>query len=115
MGTRKSSIRHVDAPNLDNHSFPTPLNIGAGDYPGPATPASILGGPDLSYLPEIAVCNKDLTGGLTNNCKTTSDLEQVLIDGQFVPSERSENGVLRGLAARTLFPQWLSDHLTRTP
>jgi len=88
-----------DTPNLGNHSFPTPLNIGTGD-PSPDHPGVNLGGLDLSYLPEITVCKKDLTGGVTNNCKTTTDLGQALIDGQFVHIGKIKGPILRGLAAR---------------
>ena len=89
-----------DTPNLGNHSFPTPLNIGTGD-PSADHPSVNLGGLDLSYLPEITVCKKDLTtGGLTNNCKTTTDLGQALIDGQFVHVGKIKGPILRGLAAR---------------
>src|SRR6202030_2473130 len=65
-----------DTPNVGNHSFPTPLNIGTGD-PSPASPFVNLGGLDLTYLPQITVCKKDpLTGVPTNSCKTTTDLGQ---------------------------------------
>src|SRR5262249_41889978 len=63
-------------PNVGNHSFPTPLNIGTGD-PSPDDRTVSLGGLDLSYLPEITVCKKDpTTGATTDNCKTTTDLGQ---------------------------------------
>jgi hypothetical protein len=63
-----------DTPNVGNHSFPTPLNIGTGD-PSLADRSVNLGGLDVSYLPEITVCRKDVTTGLaTNDCKTTTDL-----------------------------------------
>src|SRR5712671_3906644 len=89
-----------DTPNLGNHSFPTPLNIGTGD-PNPANPRVNLGGLDLSYLPEITACKKDLTtGGLTNTCKTTTDLGQALVDGQFAHVGKIKGPILRGLAAR---------------
>jgi cytochrome c peroxidase len=89
-----------DTPNLGNHSFPTPLNIGTGD-PSPVNPSVNLGGLDLSYLPEITVCKKDpTTGGLTNNCKTTTDLGQALVDGKFAHVGKIKGPILRGLAAR---------------
>lgn len=46
-----------DTPNVGNHSFATPLNIGTGD-PNPAKPSVNLGGLDISYLPSITVCTK---------------------------------------------------------
>jgi hypothetical protein len=89
-----------DTPNVGNHSFPTPLNIGTGD-PSPANPSVNLGGLDMTYLPEITVCKKDAaTGQLTNNCKTTTDLGQALIDGRFDHLGKIKGPVLRGLAGR---------------
>ena len=41
-----------DTPNVGNHSFPTPLDIGTGD-PSPGDPSTNLGGLDISYLPKI--------------------------------------------------------------
>src|SRR5256885_6133330 len=39
---------------------------------------------DVSYLPEITVCRKGATTGqVTNECKTTTDLGQALLDGRF--------------------------------
>ena len=49
-----------DTPNVGNHSFPTPLNIGTGD-PSPNNRSVNLGGLDLSFLPEITVCKTDAT------------------------------------------------------
>jgi cytochrome c peroxidase len=89
-----------DTPAVGNHSFPTPLNIGTGD-PSPTSPLVNLGGLDLSYLPQITVCQKDPTTGLpTNNCKTTTDLGQALIDGIFDHVGKIKGPVLRGLAGR---------------
>jgi cytochrome c peroxidase len=92
-----------DAPNVGNHSFPTPLNIGTGD-PSPGDPSVNLGGLDVSYLPEITVCKKDpLSGVPTNNCKTTTDLGQALVDGKFDHVGKIKGPILRGLAARAPF------------
>jgi len=89
-----------DTPNVGNHSFPTPLNIGTGD-PSPTNPSVNLGGLDVTYLPEITVCAKDPTSGLpTNNCKTTTDLGQALIDGRFDHVGKIKGPILRGLAGR---------------
>jgi len=89
-----------DTPNVGNHSFPTPLNIGTGD-PSPSTPFVSLGGLDLSYLPQITVCKTDSTTGLpTNDCKTTTDLGQALIDGRFDHVGKIKGPILRGLAGR---------------
>jgi cytochrome c peroxidase len=89
-----------DTPNVGNHSFPTPLNIGTGD-PSPTNPLVNLGGLDVSYLPEITVCKTDPASGTpTNNCKTTTDLGQGLIDGKFDHIGKIKGPILRGLAGR---------------
>jgi len=89
-----------DTPNVGNHSFPTPLNIGPGD-PDPSDPSVNLGGLDISYLPSITVCKLDpSTGSPTSNCKTTTDLGQALIDGNFDHVGKVKGPILRGLSAR---------------
>jgi hypothetical protein len=89
-----------DTPSVGNHSFPTPLNIGTGD-PSLNDSSVNLGGLDVSYLPEITVCKKDAgTGAPTNNCKTTTDLGQALIDGKFDHVGKIKGPILRGLAGR---------------
>ncbi len=89
-----------DTPNVGDHSFPTPLNIGTGD-PSPSNPAVNLGGLDVSFLPEITVCKTDPTSGLpTNNCRTTTDLGQALVDGRFDHVGKIKGPILRGLAGR---------------
>jgi cytochrome c peroxidase len=76
------------------------LNIGTGD-PSPTSPFVNLGGLDMSYLPLITVCQKDPNTGIpTNNCKTTTDLGQALIDGNFDHVGKIKGPILRGLAAR---------------
>ncbi len=89
-----------DTPNVGNHSFPTPLNIGTGD-PNPSNSSTSLGGLDVSYLPMITVCKTDsATGRPTSNCKTTTDLGQALIDGKFDHVGKIKGPILRGLSAR---------------
>ncbi|MBZ5643835.1 MAG: hypothetical protein LAO19_13820 [Acidobacteriia bacterium] len=88
-----------DTPNVGNHSFPTPLNIGTGD-PSETAPSASLGGLDLSYLPRITVCKNDSSGLPTSNCKTTTDLGQALIDGKFDHVGKIKGPILRGLSAR---------------
>jgi len=89
-----------DTPNVGNHSFATPLNIGTGD-PDSSNPSANLGGLDISYLPSITVCKTDPTTGLpTSNCKTTTDLGQALIDGNFDHVGKIKGPILRGLSAR---------------
>jgi cytochrome c peroxidase len=89
-----------DTPNVGDHSFPTPLDIGTGS-PDPSNPGVNLGGLDISYLPSIAVCKLDpATGSPTNECKTTTDLGQALIDGNFDHVGKIKGPILRGLSAR---------------
>ena len=89
-----------DTPNVGNHSFPTPLNIGTGD-PSPGNPAVSLGGLDISYLPSITLCKKDPNTGLpTSTCKTTTDIGQGLVDGSFDHVGKIKGPILRGLSAR---------------
>jgi cytochrome c peroxidase len=89
-----------DTPNVGNHSFPTPLDIGTGD-PSLSKASVNLGGLDISYLPSITVCQVDkLTGVPTSNCKTTTDLGQALIDGRFDHVGKIKGPILRGLSAR---------------
>jgi cytochrome c peroxidase len=89
-----------DTPNVGNHSSPTPLNIGTGD-PNPSTPGVNLGGLDIGYLPTITACQKDPgTGRPTRVCRTTTDLGQALIDGQFAHIGKIKGPILRGLSAR---------------
>jgi cytochrome c peroxidase len=91
-----------DTPNVGNHSFPTPLNIGTGD-PNPSSPSVNLGGLDVSYLPSITVCRTDSQGSPTSDCKTTTDLGQALIDGKFDHVGKIKGPILRGLSARAPF------------
>jgi cytochrome c peroxidase len=89
-----------DTPNVGNHSSPTPLDIGTGD-PSPSKLSANLGGLDIGYLPSITVCKTDPATGLsTNNCKTTTDLGQALIDGNFDHVGKIKGPILRGLSAR---------------
>jgi cytochrome c peroxidase len=89
-----------DTSNIGNHSFATPLDIGTSE-PSPSDPSVNLGGLDISYLPSITVCKKDPAAGLpTNNCKTTTDLGQGLIDGVFDHVGKVKGPILRGLSAR---------------
>src|SRR5229473_2721624 len=89
-----------DTPNVGNHSFPTPLDIGTGN-PNPSNLSTNLGGLDVSYLPTITVCKTDMATGLpTSICKTTTDLGQALIDGKFDHVGKIKGPILRGLSAR---------------
>jgi cytochrome c peroxidase len=89
-----------DTPNVGNHSFPTPLNIGTGD-PSPTNASANMGGLEVSYLPSITACKIDTaTSSPTSNCKTTTDLGQAAIDGKFDHVGKIKGPILRGLSAR---------------
>jgi hypothetical protein len=91
-----------DTPNVGNHSFPTPLDIGTGD-PDPSNSNVNRGGLDVRYLPSITVCKLNLATNPpspTSNCKTTTDLGQALIDGRFDHVGKIKGPILRGLSAR---------------
>jgi hypothetical protein len=92
-----------DTPNVGNHSFPTPLNIGVGD-PNPVNNDVSLGGLDIGYLPRIKACKNDAKGRPDHrNCVTTTDLGQALIDGKFAHIGKLKGPILRGLSARAPF------------
>jgi hypothetical protein len=89
-----------DTPNVGNHSFPTPLDIGTGD-PGPSDASVNTGGLEIDYLPKITVCRRDPKTTLpTSECVTTTDLGQALIDGKFDHVGKIKGPILRGLSAR---------------
>jgi hypothetical protein len=89
-----------DTPNVGNHSFPTPLNIGVGDFATPTGSVS-KGGLDLAYLPKVTVCKKDaVTHLVTDACTTTTDLGQAAIDGKYAHVGKLKGPILRGLSAR---------------
>lgn len=89
-----------DTRNVGNHSFPTPLDIGTGD-PSATSVFVNKGGLDTSYLPLIVVCKKDpATGFPSNNCKTTTDFGQALVDGRFDHVGKIKGPILRGLSSR---------------
>lgn len=75
-----------DTPNVGNHSFPAPLNIGVGD------PTSPL---DVSYLPVFLLRN-NTTGEMVQ----TTDPGRALVTGQWADIGKVKGPILRGLAAR---------------
>ena len=83
-----------DTPNVGNHSFATPLNIGVGDLG--ANSSVSMGGLDISYLPKITVCRVSNP----SDCKTTTDLGQALIDGKFDHVGKLKGPILRSLSSR---------------
>jgi hypothetical protein len=75
-----------DAPNVGDHSFPAPLNIGVGDL------TSTL---DLNYLPVFTLRN-NFTGAVVQ----TTDPGRALITGLWADIGKVKGPILRGLAAR---------------
>src|SRR5262249_56897236 len=91
-----------DTPNVGNHSFPTPLDIGTGD-PDPSNESVNLGGLDLTYLPSITVCRLVLSTTpptQTNDCGTTTDLGQAVIGGKFEHVGKIQRPIVRVLSSR---------------
>jgi cytochrome c peroxidase len=89
-----------DTPNIGNHSFSTPLDIGTSEF-DPSNASVNLGGLDVGYLPTLIVCKKDPATALpTNTCKITTDLGQALIDGVFDHVGKIKGPILRGLSSR---------------
>ena len=89
-----------DTPNVGNHSFPAPLNIGVGDLTSPL---------DVSYLPVITLRNN--TTGATVQ---TTDPGRALVTGLWADIGKVKGPILRGLAARApILPQWLGGHSER--
>jgi cytochrome c peroxidase len=75
-----------DSPNVGNHSFPAPLNIGTGDLTSPL---------DVSYLPVITLKNKT-TGAVVQ----TTDPGRAMVTGSWGDIGKVKGPVLRGIAAR---------------
>lgn len=75
-----------DSPNVGDHSFPAPLNIGTGDLTSPL---------DVSYLPVITLRN-NATGATVQ----TTDPGRALITGLWADIGKVKGPILRGLAAR---------------
>jgi cytochrome c peroxidase len=75
-----------DTPNVGNHSYPAPLNIGVGDLTSPL---------DLSYLPVFTLRNI-----MTGETVQTTDPGRALITGSWADIGKVKGPILRGLAAR---------------
>lgn len=75
-----------DSPNVGNHSFSVPLNIGTTEYPAP--------GLDISGLPVYTVsCNDGTT-------KYVTDLGRAMVTGKCADVGKVKGPILRGLTAR---------------
>lgn len=75
-----------DTPNVGDHSFPAPLNIGVGDLNSPL---------DVSYLPVITLRNNT-----TGEIAQTTDPGRALVTGLWADIGKVKGPILRGLAAR---------------
>lgn len=75
-----------DSPNVGDHSYPAPLNIGVGDLTSPL---------DVSYLPVFTLQNNS-TGATVQ----TTDPGRALVTGLWADIGKVKGPVLRGLAAR---------------
>ena len=80
-----------DTPNVGNHSFSAPMNVGVAD-----PPSGRFNRLDTSYLPVITLCKKP---GL-DVCVETTDPGRALVTGKFADAGKFKSPVLRGLAAR---------------
>ena len=74
------------APNVGDHSFPLPINIGVGDTSSPL---------DVSYLPVFTLRNN-----ATGEVRTTTDPGRALVTGLWADIGKVKGPVLRGLAGR---------------
>ena len=73
-------------PNVGNHSFPLPVNIGVGDVTSPL---------DVSYLPVFTIRHNS-----TGEIMTTTDPGRALVTGLWSDIGKVKGPILRGLAAR---------------
>jgi cytochrome c peroxidase len=73
-------------PNVGDHSFPLPINIGVGDTTSPL---------DVSYLPVFTITNN-----ATGEVKTTTDPGRALVTGLWSDVGKVKGPILRGLAGR---------------
>ncbi len=90
-----------DTPNVGNHSFPLPLDIGTARSPRYETDPNILAGLRQLSLPKVPVFQLVCTQGpLTGQTFYTTDPGKALITGQCTDIGRGKGLVLRGLASR---------------
>ena len=75
-----------DTPNIGDHSFPAPLNIGVSDLTSPL---------NVSYLPVITLQNN-----ATGEKVRTTDPGRAMITGLWADIGKVKGPILRGLAAR---------------
>lgn len=97
-----------DTPNVGNHSFPLPLDIGTSHSPKQETDAQIAGGISklsTANLPvfELSGCPDPQNPGGVLPAFYTSDPGKALISGACADINRIKGPILRGLAARAPF------------
>jgi hypothetical protein len=95
-----------DAPNIGNHSFPLPLDIGTGHslLPGAESDPNILAALSELSVPDLPVylinrCPNPFNAGEPESFYTT-DPGKALISGKCSDFNRGKGPILRGLAAR---------------
>ncbi len=90
-----------DTPNVGNHSFPLPLDIGTGHSLQYETDPNIIAGLQQLQQPTLPlfelVCTQGPEAGETFY---TTDAGKALISGQCSDISRTKGPILRGLAAR---------------
>ncbi len=91
-----------DSPNVGNHSFPLPLDIGTSHSSDFETDPNILAGlQQLQAPPKLPVFELAcMQGPLAGNTYYTSDPGKALITGQCSDIGRGKGPILRSLAAR---------------
>jgi len=90
-----------DTPNVGNHSFPLPLDIGTVRSAQYETDPNVLAGLQQLSLPTLPVFQLICTQGpLSGQTFYTTDPGKALISGQCSDIGRGKGPILRGLAAR---------------
>jgi cytochrome c peroxidase len=90
-----------DTPNVGNHSFPLPLDIGTGHSLQYETDPNIIAGLQQLRQPLLPVFELVCTeGSETGQTFYTTDPGRALISGQCSDISRIKGPILRGLAAR---------------
>jgi hypothetical protein len=90
-----------DAPNVGDHSFPLPLDIGTGHSLEYETDPNIIAGLQQLHQPELPVFELVCTqGSEAGQTFYTTDPGKALISGQCSDISRIKGPILRGLTAR---------------
>jgi cytochrome c peroxidase len=78
-------------PNVGNHSFPLPIDIGVGAVDSPL---------DVSYLPVFTIVSTSAAPGGAGQIKTTTDPGRAMVTGLWADVGKLKGPILRGLASR---------------